>query len=65
MTTLRREFLDPLAESSAREDLKNYVEIYPIPLSLALLALVAQVIVGSRRHRIPRLPSPIRRRVAP
>ena len=65
LTTLRREFLAPLAESSAREDLKNYVEAYAIPLTLGLLALVAQAVVGSNRHRIPRRPSPIRSRVAP
>jgi hypothetical protein len=41
------------------------VEAYPIPLTLGLLALVAQAVVGSNRHRIPRRPSPIRSRVAP
>ena len=65
LTTLRREFLAPMAESSAREDLKNYVEAYPIPLTLALVALAAQAILGVRRHRLPRRPAPIRSRVAP
>jgi hypothetical protein len=59
-TTLRQEFLAPLAESAAREDSKNYVEAYPLPLSLAISALVAQAIIGVRRHQRPRLLSPIR-----
>jgi hypothetical protein len=49
-----------LAESAAREDSKNYVEAYPLPLSLAIGALVAQAIIGVRRHQRPRLLSPIR-----
>lgn len=65
LTTLRREFLAPMAESSAREDLTNYVEAYPIPLTLALVALAAQAILGVRRHRLARRPAPIRSRVAP
>jgi Ca-activated chloride channel family protein len=59
-TTLRQEFLAPLAESAAREDSKNYVEAYPLPLTLAIGALVAQAIIGVRRHQRPRLPSALR-----
>lgn len=62
---LRREFLAPLAESSAREDLKNYVEAYPVPLTLALLVLGAQTVIGTRRHRRPRLPSAVRPHLPP
>jgi Ca-activated chloride channel family protein len=57
---LRKEFLAPLAESAAREDLKNYVEVYPVPLSVAIIALVSQTAIGARRHRRPRPLSAIR-----
>ncbi len=60
LETLRKEFLAPLAESSAREDLQNYVEAYPLPLSLAIAALVAQIALGAGRHRRPRPLAPIR-----
>jgi hypothetical protein len=59
-TTLRQEFLAPLAESAAREDSKNYVEAYPVPLTLAIVAGVAQAVVGVGRHRRPRALAPIR-----
>jgi Ca-activated chloride channel family protein len=59
-TTLRQEFLAPLAESAAREDTKNYIEAYPVPLSLAIAALITQVIIGARRHQRPRSLSAIR-----
>jgi hypothetical protein len=52
--------LAPLAESAAREDSKNYVEAYPLPLTLAIVALVAQAIIGVLRHQRPRVPSAIR-----
>lgn len=63
---LRSEFLQPLAESSAREDLKNYREAYQVPLAVAALALVARVLLGADRARRPRTPEAIGRHlVAP
>lgn len=50
---LREEFLKPLAESAAREDMKNYTDIFQLPLALALVALVARVLVGADRFRNP------------
>jgi len=63
--TLRQEFLAPLAESAAREDSKNYVEAYPLPLTLAIGALIAQSIIGVGRHQRPRLTSAIRPKSPP
>jgi Ca-activated chloride channel family protein len=55
---LRKEFLNPLAETAAREDLENYQEGYQAPLAVALLALVARVILaGDRARRVIPLPA--------
>lgn len=55
---LRSEFLKPLAESAAREDMKNYTDLFQLPLALAVAALVARTLVGADRFRRPQpLPS--------
>lgn len=64
-TTLRQEFLAPLAESAAREDSKNYVEAYPVPLTLAIVAWIAQAAIGVGRHQRRRALSPIRSASSP
>jgi len=56
---LRSEFLKPLAEAAAREDMQNYTEAFQFPLALAALALVAQVLVGADRFRRPQPLPPI------
>jgi Ca-activated chloride channel family protein len=57
---LRDEFLKPLTESAAREDLKNYTEGFQVPLGLAVLALVLRFAIGARRVRRAWKPSSIR-----
>lgn len=57
---LREEFLRPLTESAAREDLKNYGEGYPIPLGLAVAALVCRFALGVDRRRRPNAANAIR-----
>lgn len=55
---LRAEVLKPLAEEAARNDLQNYVDCFWIPLGLALVMLVVQLLVGAdRRTRRRTLPS--------
>ncbi len=55
---LRAEFLKPLAEATAREDLQNYREGYQFPLAAACAALVAHVLLAANRARRPvRLPA--------
>ena len=56
---LRDEFLRPLAEAAAREDMKNYTEIFQVPVALALLALLARIVLGSDRFRRPQPLPPI------
>jgi len=56
---LRSEFLRPLGEASAREDLENYREAYQWPLGIAALALVLRVLLGADRARRPAGPSAI------
>lgn len=48
---LRRDFLAPLAEAVARENLQNYRELFQIPLLAALLCLVARIVIGAERTR--------------
>ena len=48
---LRGEFLRPLAEAAAREDLQNYREWYQVPLVAAFAALVAHVLLAAHRAR--------------
>ncbi|MEI6342067.1 MAG: VWA domain-containing protein [Verrucomicrobiota bacterium] len=48
---MRTEFLKPLAEAAAREDMQNYTEAFQIPLALALLSLVARILLGADRVR--------------
>lgn len=54
---LRSEFLAPLAETAARENLQNYREFFQIPLSLATFILIARMLLGADRFQI-RLPLP-------
>lgn len=57
---LREEFLAPLSEAAAREDLQNYVEWYQVPLSMAVACLLVSVLVGAERHRRPTAPTAIK-----
>ena len=56
---LRDEFLKPLAEAAAREDVKNYTEAFQFPVALALLVLVARLFFGADRFRRPQPLPPI------
>ncbi len=47
---LRREVLTPMAETAAREDMKNYREFFQLPLGLAVLCLLAKVVLASDRR---------------
>lgn len=51
---LRAEVLRPMAEASAREDLKNYGELYQLPLALALACLLGRVLLAADRFATPR-----------
>ena len=51
---LRSEVLTPMAEAAAHEDLKNYAELYQVPLSLAFLCLLAKVLLGAERFATAR-----------
>ena len=62
---LRREFLAPLAETAAREDLQNYSEWYHVPLALATASLVASLLLGAGRRQTPRGPEPVLRPPTP
>ena len=46
---LRREVLNPMAESAAREDLNNYRPLFQLPLTLALLFWLANFLLASDR----------------
>lgn len=48
---LRQEVLRPMAEAAARSDLKNYRELYQLPLALAVGCLLAKVLLASDRRR--------------
>lgn len=50
---LREEFLKPLAETAAREDLKNYRDYFQVPLVLAIACLLARILLGADRFRRP------------
>lgn len=55
---LREEVLRPLAEKSARNDLRNYHELYFAPLGVAILALLLRFfLAGERFTRRKPLPS--------
>ena len=47
----RAEFLSPLAETVARENLRNYQELYQLPLVAGVLALLAKLAVGADRFK--------------
>lgn len=58
---IRSEVLQPMAEQVARENMQNYSPWYPLPLSLALLALVGRLLLAADRTRasaIRRAPQP-------
>lgn len=59
LDSLRSDVLAPLAESAARADLRRYLPLYQIPLALGLFGIIAMVLLGSERYRVPRLPSAI------
>lgn len=61
----RKEVLAPMTEAAAREDLKNYQELFPLPLALAVACLLGQVVLAAERRMKPRrLVSVARRPVA-
>ena len=51
---LRAEVLAPMAEAAAREDLKNYGELYQVPLAAAFACLLGVLAVGAERFARPR-----------
>jgi len=51
LQSLRQEFLKPLAETAAREDLQNYREMFQVPLALSILCLIARVLLGADRFK--------------
>ena len=54
----RAEVLAPLAETAAREDMKNYGELFQVPLALALACLLGKVLLAADRFAVARrLPS--------
>ena len=48
---IRAEVLQPMAEQVARENMQNYSPWYPLPLSLALAAWVARLLLAADRTR--------------
>ena len=48
---LREEFLKPLAETAAREDLQNYKDWFQIPLAVAIAALLTRILLAADRSR--------------
>jgi Ca-activated chloride channel family protein len=56
---LRTEFLLPLAEQAARQDLQNYKEWYSLPVCLAILCLLGRVYLVARPRLSQRPPSRI------
>lgn len=60
LAAFRREVLAPMAESAARDDLRNYRPYFEIPALLALACLVGDVLLGADRRRAERRPAPIR-----
>lgn len=45
----RKEVLEPMTEAAAREDLKNYRELFPVPLALAVACLLGQILTAADR----------------
>ena len=55
---MRKEFLAPLAETAARENLQNYRELFQIPLALALICMIFKLFLSANRFvNRPSLPS--------
>lgn len=62
---LRREVIARTAEVAAKSNLQNYRELHQIPLTLALVGLLAQLGLRADTYRQPRpAPGPILPRVA-
>lgn len=59
LDALRREVLEPMAESAARADLKHYQPLFAVPLSVAVASLLASVWLGARRYQRSRTASSI------
>jgi hypothetical protein len=38
-----------MTEAAAREDLKNYRELFPVPLALAVTCLLGQILIAADR----------------
>ncbi len=51
LSRIRTEFLQPMAEQVARENMQNYSPWYPLPLTLALLALLGRLLLAADRNR--------------
>jgi Ca-activated chloride channel family protein len=47
---LRKEVLEPMSEAAAKEDMKNYRELYQLPLALALACLLGKVLLAADRR---------------
>jgi Ca-activated chloride channel homolog len=60
LDTFRREVLTPMAESAARDDLRNYKPFFEIPALVALACLVGDIFIGSDRRTSLRRAAPIR-----
>lgn len=56
----RQSVLVPTTEAVARQDLKNYRELYQFPLALALVCLVGKIGLAADRRTQARIPTPIR-----
>jgi Ca-activated chloride channel family protein len=56
---LREEFLKPLAETAAREDLQNYRDWFQLPLCLSIACLLGRIFLAADRARRPQLPTAI------
>ena len=59
---LRSEVLAPMAEAAAHDDMKNYAELYFVPLGMAAMCLLLVVALRSAGIRPARVASPIRER---
>ncbi|MBL9174936.1 MAG: VWA domain-containing protein [Verrucomicrobiales bacterium] len=60
LSEFRESVLVPTTEAVAREDLKNYRELYQVPLALALMCLVGKIVLAADRRTVGRVPSAIR-----
>ena len=61
----RKEVLAPMTEAAAREDLKNYQELFLLPLALAVACLLGQIALAAERRMKPRRLVSVARRPEP